>query len=58
MPKDFNEDIYLNTQGYYNVIKTGSIAWYVVRTAQILILFLIMMLPYLTAIIVAGCLGF
>ncbi len=53
-----SEDIQLNTEGYYNTIKAGSIAWYVVRTAQILILFLTMMLPYLTAIIVAGCLGF
>lgn len=54
----WNEDIQLNTKSYYNVIKAGSIAWNVVRVAQVLVLFTAVMLPYLVAIIVASCLGF
>lgn len=52
------EDIQLGTKGYYNTIKAGSIAWYVVRVSQALLLFVAMVLPYLTAIITASCLGF
>jgi hypothetical protein len=55
---DWNEDIQLNTKGYYNVIKAGSIAWNVVRVAQVLLLFTAIMLPYLVAIIISSCLGF
>lgn len=54
----FEDDIYLNTKGYYNVIKSGSILWYTIRTLQILLLFLSIAAPYFFAIIVAGCLGF
>ena len=52
------EDIQLSTKGYYNIIRTGSIAWYIVRTVQVLFLFLAAMMPYLTALVIAGCLGF
>lgn len=56
--KRFEDNIYFDFKGKPYYIRTNSIAWYVVRTAQIFIVFLAMTLPYLTAIIVAGCLGF
>lgn len=54
----YEEDIYLGNKGYYNTIKAGSIAWYIIKTIQVLILFIAVMLPYLMAIIIASCLGF
>lgn len=53
-----NKSIKLNTKGPYNTIRAGSIAWYVVRVTQILLVFTAAVLPYLVALIVASCLGF
>ena len=41
--------------GWY--IKADSIAWHVVKIAQVMLLFLAMAMPYLLAMVIAECLG-
>jgi hypothetical protein len=48
------EDIELKN-GWY--IKADSIAWHVVKIAQVMLLFLVMAMPYLLAMVIAECLG-
>ena len=48
------EDIKLKN-GWY--IKADSIAWHVVKCAQVLMLFVAMAMPYLLAMAIADCLG-
>lgn len=52
-----SEDIQLNTEGYYNTIKAGSIAWYVIKVLQVLLLFVFAVTPYLVALLLADALG-
>lgn len=48
------EDIKLKN-GWY--IKVGSVAWYVIKGSQVIMLFVAMAMPYLLAMAIADCLG-
>lgn len=53
-----DENIYFKLKGKRWYIRAYSIAWYVVKTVQVLAVFASVILLYLFAIILADCLGF